>query len=88
MSRQTAHRYQALANVPKETFDAHLADPVRKPTTNAIIAKAREQPKLDDNALWIWGRVRDFDRDGYVDADPEALLEAMTCRDRIRPFLD
>ena len=78
-SRQTAARYQALAEIPQETFDAHLADPVRKPTTNAIIAKARDpQPKIDNNALWLWGRARDFERNGYVDADPITILESMT----------
>jgi hypothetical protein len=39
ISRQSASRYQALAaEIPKETFEAHLADPVRKPRTNRIIA--------------------------------------------------
>jgi len=79
MSERTASRYQALASVPRETFEAHLADPVRKPTTNRIISEARDpQPKLDDKALWIWGRVRDFERDGYIDADPHTILEGMT----------
>jgi hypothetical protein len=79
MSRQTASRYQALAEVPRETFESHLADPVRKPTTTRLINEARAPaPKIDDRALWIWGRVRDFERDGYIDADPEILLADMT----------
>lgn len=79
ISRQTASRYQALADIPKETFESHLTDPVRKPTTNRIISETRDpQPKLDDHALWIWGRARDFERDGYVDADAETILASMT----------
>lgn len=79
ISDRTATRYQALANVPRETFESHLADPVRKPTTNRIISEARDpQPKLDDDALWIWGRARDFERDGFIDADPAVLLSGMT----------
>lgn len=79
ISPQTANRYQALAEVPHETFEAHLADPVRKPTTNRIISDARDPPpKLDDKALWIWGRARDFERDSYIAADPAVLLEGMT----------
>lgn len=34
---QTAHRYQALAAVPKEIFEAALADPEIKPSTVALI---------------------------------------------------
>jgi hypothetical protein len=79
LSRQTANRYQALAEIPRETFESHLADPVRKPTTNRIINDARAPaPKIDDHALWLWGRARDFERDGYIDADPGALLDGMT----------
>jgi hypothetical protein len=67
-SERTAERYQALADIPSETFESHLANPIRKPATNRIISEARDpQPKaIDDNALWIWGRARDFEKDGYV----------------------
>jgi len=34
---RTARNYQALANVPKDVFEEALRDPVRKPTTTALI---------------------------------------------------
>jgi len=67
ISRQTAHRYQELAGVPRETFEAHL-NGADRPTTSAIINAARDPaPKIDDRVLWLWGRARDFERDGYAE---------------------
>lgn len=87
ISRQSANRYEALANVPRDTFEQAMRDPV-KPTTTAILDKAKAvatvqearapQPKIPDNVLWLWGRMRDFEREGFADADTATLLEAMT----------
>jgi hypothetical protein len=87
ISRQSANRYEALANVPKETFEAALREPV-KPTTTAILEKAKAhavvreardpQPRMPADSLWLWGRMNDFERDGYHRKDPAALLEQMT----------
>lgn len=39
----------------------------------------RPQPKqINSNALWLWGRVRDFDRLGVLSEDPSDLLSEMT----------
>lgn len=79
LTRQTAHRYQALADVPKPVFDEALRDPERKPTTTRILAEARDPvPKMADDALWLWGRARDFERDRYANKDPATLLAGMT----------
>lgn len=79
ISRQTASRYQALANVPAETFERHLADPEQRPTTNKIIREARApQPEIDPNALRIWGKARDFERHRDADFDPREMFDAMT----------
>jgi hypothetical protein len=29
-------------------------------------------------ALWLWGRLRDLERDGLLDEDPRDLLSRMT----------
>lgn len=88
ISRQTAHRYEALANVPKDTFEAALRDPAEKPTTNGMLAKAeamrvvadaRDPPlRMPDDSLWLWGRMRDLERDGYFNKDARKLLSPMT----------
>lgn len=76
---RTAQRYQALANVPSPVFEEALRNPVVKPTTAALIRQARDpQPKMPDDVLWLWGRMRDFERDGYANKDVGQLLSHMT----------
>ena len=33
---------------------------------------------MDPKALWIWGRLKDFERDGMLTADPVHLIAEMT----------
>lgn len=50
------------------------------PSTAGIIRAAAE-PKpnpVSTEALWLWGRLRDFERDGLLDAEPATILETMT----------
>ena len=80
MSRQTAHRFQALANVPQETFERALNGPER-PSARRIIAEvAAPKPKVSDDALWLWGVLRDFERGDHLDLEVECsdVLASMT----------
>lgn len=90
MSRQSAARFQALADVPEETFEAALAAP-EKPSTAGLLkqAEARKQCAaageqsfvVSDRALNLWGRLRDLERTGLLDADCNtcaAMLAEMT----------
>lgn len=83
ISRQTAHRFQALANVPQNVFDQALADP-DKPSAAKVMARAKiadavaPQPKVSDEALWLWGRLRDFERMGLLTVRPAVLFQSMT----------
>ena len=76
--RQTAHRWQQLASVPAEQFERHLKDPVVKPTTTGIVKAANGAPRMDDGALWVWGRLRDFERDGHLNREPAEVFGGMT----------
>jgi len=80
LSRQTANRYQQLANVPEEQFERHLADPVRKPTTNGILRESRQeqQKPIDPQALRIWGICRDMERHDDLNASPSRVFNEMT----------
>lgn len=79
MSRQTAHRYQQLADMPRGDFEAALAGP-EKPSTSGIIRAFREPPKprVSDEALWLWGRLRDFENKGFLDCRIDTVLSEMT----------
>ncbi len=74
VSKGQSSRWQALAGVPEEDFEAALAAP-EKPTTNGIIAKP---PKMPATSLWLWGRLRDFERDGLLDMNSDEATELMT----------
>ena len=80
VSERAASRFQALAAVPQETFDEAIRDPVVTPTVRAVIEKARDPvPQLPPDVLWLWGRMRDFERYGYFARDDlAAMFDAMT----------
>lgn len=82
ISKQQSSDWQRLAAVPQEQFDEALADPDRKPTTAGIIAAAMppepEVIPVSKDALWLWGRLRDFERDGLLGQLPEDVLLTMT----------
>jgi hypothetical protein len=50
------------------------------PTTEGII-HATEAPKENPvaaEALWLWGRLKDFQRDGLLDKEPAEVMATMT----------
>lgn len=86
MSRQAAHRFQSLADIPERDFEAALRGP-DKPTTAGLLkhAEARRAahspaptPVVSDDALWLWGRLRDFENRGYLTSAQDRLLTGMT----------
>lgn len=82
VTRDQSSKWQRLAEVPQERFEEALGDPDKKPTTAGIIAAATP-PKPDvvpvsKDALWLWGRLTDFERHGLLDRDPADVLLTMT----------
>jgi hypothetical protein len=81
ISYNQSSRYQKLADVPEDKFEAALTAPGRV-TTGGIIAK-QTPPKppavnaVDDRALWLWGRLKDFEREELLAADPNDLIATM-----------
>jgi hypothetical protein len=85
ISRDQATRWERLAAIPDTEFEADLADPAWRPTTAGLLerAEARERgpmpetQRVDDGALWLWGRLQDFEDDGLLERDPGELLATM-----------
>ena len=80
-SERTAQRWQELATVPKEVFEKHLGEPLAIPTASRIIADAKSVPtgpRMNDTSLWIWGRLRDFERMRCNASDPQKIFDGMT----------
>jgi len=79
VSDTQAKRWQKLAKVSEEDFEAALASPEQKPTTSGIIKKRNNSiSKMNPHALWLWGRLRDFEREGIADIDPSEILGELT----------
>ncbi len=78
ISKDQDERWQKLAAVPKEEFEAALAEP-GVPTANSIIAKIAEKRSkpMDSAALWLWGRMKDFERNGILADDPDRVWAEM-----------
>lgn len=56
-----------------------------EPTRAALkreIAATPPQPAVADDSLWLWGRLRDFERKAILSADPSRLLIDMTAEMR------
>ena len=87
MSRQQASRYQALANIPDPVFEQALSGP-EKATTAGMLKQAQAaraqvrdpapKPRVSDEALWLWGTLRDFENDGYLSRPLSSVLTDMT----------
>lgn len=76
ISKQQSSDWQRLADIPEPDFESALT--VERPTTSGIIAAhAEPKPQMDDRALWLWGRLQDFERLNVLDADPNELIGEM-----------
>lgn len=75
---RTATRYQQLANVPAPVFEQALRSPQAKPTTNGILRAANGATRMDDGSLWLWGRLRDVERDGLLNREAADVFGGMT----------
>ena len=76
VSYKQSSDWQKLADVAEEDFETALSAP-EKPTTHGIIESVRPKPQMDERALWLWGRLLDFERQHILDADPNDLFDQM-----------
>lgn len=93
ISRDQSSDWQRLAAIPADRFEADLADPMWRPTTAGMLERqeARERDpvspyKGDDDALWIWGTLIDFEENGRLLRDPQELM-ATPMHDHMRETL-
>jgi hypothetical protein len=79
ISRDQATSWERLAAVPEDVFEQALAEP--NPSTSSIITRhevAQRGPISspgNEKALWLWGRLQDFEEQGLLDEEPSAMLE-------------
>lgn len=81
VSKQQSSDWQRLADVPADQFEAALTDPNHKPSTAGILEAATPKPEVvpvSADALWLWGRLKDFERDGLLDRATADVLMTLT----------
>lgn len=80
ITRDQSSQWQKLGALPQRDFDLAIGTSVKPPSTKGILRSAdppRQRIAAPD-ALWLWGRLRDFERDGLLDKEPREVLEGMT----------
>ena len=77
VSRTQSSRWQRLSEVEDDVFEDEVTRPGA--STAAILNGQKQHPVdlVDETALWLWGRLKDFQRDGVLDLDPAAICETM-----------
>jgi hypothetical protein len=80
-SKQQSSDWQKLGAMPEDQFEGALAG--EKPTTAGILRDTTTPPDPDvvpvsHEALWLWGRLRDFERDGLLAKPAAEVLATMT----------
>lgn len=53
-------------------------EPTRAALKREVIDRPAPQKVMNPKALWLWGRLKDFERDGVLAASPRGLLAEMT----------
>lgn len=81
-ARQIRDAEKADPGVTARTLN-EIVDRGEEPTKaklNREIVKPKPAPKkvMDQKALWLWGRLNDFERDGILTSDPAFLVSEMT----------
>jgi hypothetical protein len=75
-------KWQQLANVPEREFERAISGAGPIPTTegiiNAEILRKEPAPQIDLDALWLWGRLRDFESYKLLNREPREIFTAMT----------
>jgi hypothetical protein len=78
ISDTQAKRWQKLAEIPHVDFERKLHDPLTKPTTTGLLHKNGEARQAPDDALWLWGQLRDFERKSCFEGDINYVVSQMS----------
>jgi hypothetical protein len=89
VSKKQDEQWQALAAMSQRDFDLAIGTRTMPPTTKGMLRQATGgkaeggRPVVTTQALWLWGRLKDFERDGLLAKSPEEEMRTMTA-----PMLD
>ena len=78
ISKDQSSKWQRLAQVPDDEFESALADPKKKPSTAGILKVNGSGSRMDADALWIWGRLRDMEKRDLFSCDTDFIAGEVT----------
>jgi len=79
ITKDQSSKWQQLAAVPADEFEAAIDQPGAKPSTTHIIKRdSGQQKRIDSVALWFWGRLMDMERNNLFQRTKDELLDEMT----------
>lgn len=78
LSKTQSSRFQQLAEIPEEEFEAALSDPDETPSTTGLIRKlSGDGGKVHPEANWVNSWLRDFE-DGKFKLPPSKIVRELT----------
>jgi hypothetical protein len=84
ISKDQSSQWQRLAEAPEDKFEEALATS-HMPSTAGILHRIEEPPAaspavtpVSKDALRLWGRLQDFEREGWLSRTPAEVMETMT----------
>lgn len=79
VTRDQSSKWQQLARVPDKEFEEAVNLPGAIPNTSQLLKREeKEQPRMDSQALWLWGRLVDMERDRLFEKPVSFYLNEMT----------
>ena len=84
ISPKQASQWEKLGAMPQREFNLAIGESVKPPTTAGVLRAATAvestapRQTVSSDALWLWGRLKDFERDGLLDKSPSDVIETMT----------
>jgi len=76
ISDSQAANWQQLAEMPEEKFTEKIEDMKRKVGTRRKPRGPKVKP-IPDRALWVWGQIKDFEKGGIFNINPNIIFSEM-----------
>jgi hypothetical protein len=88
-ARQIRDAEKAEPGIAQRALNAMLdrgEEPTKAKLNREIVNRPKPEKVMNPTALWLWGRLKDFERDGVLTQDPKFLINEMTepMRDDVR----
>ena len=79
ITKDQSSNWQKLAAIPEEEFEKAVDNLAVKPSTNHIVRpKPPEPERMDKDALFVWGTLRDMRSKGIFDIDLSFIVDEWT----------